>query len=560
MLAEDSLYDHADNYIIERGRNYFLAGKVRSLTLSDDSLFEATVQGTALYNVKVGFDTDEFTLLQWNCDCPYDGNLCKHVAAVVFQIVEDPEGFEDKTETKIGPVSYKESVEEVLKSIPIDNLKSFVLSVAAEDGQFAKKFILMFPEYLSTLPKNYFNDKILSIVNSYSSGPTFLDPKSTSSALKEIKKLYESVQKQSRKKGVQHLVIFSAAIISTLSELAYRFRDNNNESKALIISAELALRNAVRAAEKDDSLRQEMLQILIDIISENTHPERQSYSIIINLVTRLIKSDSEAKRLMSAVNNKLIPMKYKEEQFRILLSLIEKFNADPDVLRFLAEHWEYPALREERINSALTAKNYKLAALLAEEGIKATPKNNVQIIGTWYGLLLKTAIRLKDDDKILNLTAETISHAGLVYRTDFYAMVKKYIGSAKWIQFVELLINILQANPKNFNLIAEIYIREQWGQRLLGHLMLKPELDIIQSFDDYLSKEFREELAFLYAGAITAQLKEAKSRGQYRDIFIYFKKVKKFGGMQATIDLKEELYQKFHNRPILLEELNRLRL
>jgi len=561
MSAEDALFEYTDDRIIDRGRDYFLSGRVLSLRRSDVNMFEATVQGSDLYTVEVGFDTDEFTLFHWDCDCPYDGDLCKHVAAVVFKICEDPDAITSEVSPpQIASVSYKESVEEVLNNIPLNKLKSFVLSMAEEDRQFAKKFILLFPDYLSILPKNYFNDKIHDIINSYSGGYTHLDPKSTSSALKEIKKMFESVEKQSRKSGNKNLIVCSASVISTLTETAYRLRDNRNEAKSLLIAAEFALRDSVRNAAKDEQTRLELLNTMLDLISADTHPERESYGTMIGLIVRLINSESEVNQLINAVTNKIIPMKYKEEQLRILLTLIEKFKTPTDVVQFLAKHWEYPALREDRINSAFKAKNYKLAVLLAEEGINATAKSNSKLIATWYGLLLKTAIRQKEDDKILNLAVQTISHAGLVYKTDFYAMIKKYIDGHKWIQFVESLINALQTKPENFHYVADIYIRENWGQRLLGHLMLKPELCEIVKYDDFLAKEFREELSLLYAGAMTIQLQEAKNRGQYRDILSYFKKVKKFGGIQTAIDLREELYQRFNKRSILLQELNKLNL
>lgn len=561
MSAENALYEFADARIIDRGRDYFLSGKVISITRSDDFMFEAKVEGNSIYTVEVGFDTDEFTLFQWDCDCPYEGNLCKHVAAVVFQIAEDPEVIQPEITPPEAPtVHYTDSVEEILGNIPFEKLKTFVRSATAEDRNLAKKFFLLFPEYLSVLPKKYFADKIHEIINSYSGGHTFLQPKATSSALKDIRKMFDSVQKQSRKNGFANLITCATEIISTLTELSYRFGYADSEARPIMFSAEIALKEIAYKAAKDNVLRQQMLDMLIEQISENSHPERESYRNIVALIAKLVNSKSEINRLISIVNNNIVPMNLKEQQLKILLSLIEKFKDESEVLSFLAKHWEYPVLREEKINSALKAKDFKQAAFLAEEGIKATPANNNKLIATWYYFLLKTAITRKENEKILNLAVQTISRAGLVYKIDFYAMVKKYIGHANWNQFVETLISELQTSPANFDIIAQIYIRERWEQRLLGHLMLKPELKIISDYDDFLSTEFREELSLLYAGAITFKLQEAKSRGDYREILSYLKKVKKFGGKSSAIALKDELLQKFYQRAVLLEELKKVRV
>ena len=44
----------------------------------------ATVEGTDDYNVEISMDGNEIE--SWYCDCPYEGEICKHVVATLLAI------------------------------------------------------------------------------------------------------------------------------------------------------------------------------------------------------------------------------------------------------------------------------------------------------------------------------------------------------------------------------------------------------------------------------------------------------------------------------------------
>lgn len=70
-------------YILERGRTCFDEGRVSELERTEDG-YTATVEGTEEYEVEVLLDGD--SIEDMICDCPYaeDGNVCMHMAAVLF--------------------------------------------------------------------------------------------------------------------------------------------------------------------------------------------------------------------------------------------------------------------------------------------------------------------------------------------------------------------------------------------------------------------------------------------------------------------------------------------
>jgi uncharacterized Zn finger protein len=62
--------------ILERGQDYYIEGRVSNLLRNGDSI-TATVQGSHRYKVSINIQTDTY-----RCNCPYEGRMCKHIAAV----------------------------------------------------------------------------------------------------------------------------------------------------------------------------------------------------------------------------------------------------------------------------------------------------------------------------------------------------------------------------------------------------------------------------------------------------------------------------------------------
>ena len=74
-----------DPTILRRGYEYFIIGSVTDVDDLGDGEYEATVEGSDIYNVSLHIEGDEVT--EYDCDCPYDwGPVCKHVVAVLFHL------------------------------------------------------------------------------------------------------------------------------------------------------------------------------------------------------------------------------------------------------------------------------------------------------------------------------------------------------------------------------------------------------------------------------------------------------------------------------------------
>ena len=66
--------------ILKRGNNYYEERRVSNL-LKNGNTITASVQGTHHYKISINLETNTF-----RCNCPYEGRMCKHLAAVCYAI------------------------------------------------------------------------------------------------------------------------------------------------------------------------------------------------------------------------------------------------------------------------------------------------------------------------------------------------------------------------------------------------------------------------------------------------------------------------------------------
>jgi len=117
--------------VFERGENYRSEGRIGRLARFGDRI-TADVQGSCSYDVTVDFGPTPF---ETACTCPYGGpGICKHVVAVLLDIVESP------------PSDERPHVEELLEELSQDALRSFLLDELARDSELRDQFRARFDE------------------------------------------------------------------------------------------------------------------------------------------------------------------------------------------------------------------------------------------------------------------------------------------------------------------------------------------------------------------------------------------------------------------------------
>lgn len=74
----DDFENEISPVIFQRGEDYYEDGLVEELDETAPGIWCAVVAGTMDYETEVCVKEGE--IVSWDCDCPYDGYICKHAA------------------------------------------------------------------------------------------------------------------------------------------------------------------------------------------------------------------------------------------------------------------------------------------------------------------------------------------------------------------------------------------------------------------------------------------------------------------------------------------------
>ena len=119
--------------IVERGFQYFKGGYVARLEKVGENEFSALVSGSENYDVFVKLD--DKTIVEHECDCPYDwGDICKHEVAVFYAIRSG--NFTDTSD----------KLNSLLANLHESALRKFVSNLLKKDLQFRREFLREFDE------------------------------------------------------------------------------------------------------------------------------------------------------------------------------------------------------------------------------------------------------------------------------------------------------------------------------------------------------------------------------------------------------------------------------
>jgi len=135
--------------ILKRGQNYFENGNILQLNKGSNGTWYAEVEGN-YGNYQVEIETDnKSNITNYYCDCPYDGAICKHIAAVALVISE-----QDIISITSDEDSYAESWEQLIKDTKPKVLRNFMLDYGMKNQDFRHQVKLAFSKPASVQNSN----------------------------------------------------------------------------------------------------------------------------------------------------------------------------------------------------------------------------------------------------------------------------------------------------------------------------------------------------------------------------------------------------------------------
>lgn len=544
---------YIDDEILDRGLDYFETDSVTELEEISVGKYEALVEGSKDYTVRLTLKDD--IIENFDCDCPYNkGPVCKHEVAVFYYLKNISDGGQIINSTKIIDVSIQ--VNDLLEKVSHEELMQFVRVSVEDDPQFRNKFLSTFAKHNSNESKELYLIQVKSILESISGRNRFIDWESTNRVAYQIDNLLETARKQIDARNFISAFYICTAVMEQLT-VALEYSDDSSGDIGGSINWAFDILFDITKKNLSEETRKIIFEYCYTSFKNKIYSGWDWHIGILELASLLIKTDEEAESILKQIDN------YKKSDFEIenlqniKYDILLKINREDEAEKFLEQNIKNSQLRRRAIQNEYEKKNFEKAAILAKDGVSVDMKSKPGLALEWYDWLLKIALAQKDNVRIIEY-ARLLLIENFTREQDYYQILKKFVEPEKWVEFIEAVVSDISKQKRfpDINLIASIYIKEKWWERLFDLVKRSKSLYTIEQYEKHLSKNYAHEIADLYSDAIKEYMENNVGRKHYQHVCNYIRKIKKLSTKEKSTQIITYLKTKYPTRRALIEELS----
>jgi uncharacterized Zn finger protein len=566
MLIPINQFEHYINEtILKRGLQYFKKGHVHEPDEIRPGEYEAIVEGSEDYTVQLTLKKGVIT--EYVCDCPYDmGPVCKHVAALIFYLQQDELDLNKKTRRKrtgqtSKPAKRKtiaQQVDELLEKATHEELKQFVLEKATANAPLRNLFMSSFAHHNSDESKELYAKQVKSILKTASNRYGFIDWSASKLVSNAIDNLLESARKQFENQNYKSAVFISTAIMEQMTK-ALQYSDDSNGDIGRSIYDAYEMLYSIAEEQISEEIRKLIIEYCFTSFDKQIYSGWDWHIGVLRLAALLLKTEDETERIFKQID-KVQRSDYEREEAQIIkYDILLKTKGVNVAEKYLEQNITNSKLRRKAIQKALKKKNYEKANSLAKDGVNCDLKDKPGLSKEWYDWLLKIAQAQNDSEKIIEY-ARLLFIDNFGNQQDYYQILKQQVKPEKWVAFIEAVIQDITTKKRwlDTDLIASIFIKEQWWDRLFELVKKSSDFNIIKQYEKYLSKDYSNEIVELYASHILKYMKNNMGRAHYQNACRYIRKIIKLGARDRANEIISYLRNEYPKRRALMEELDKV--
>lgn len=549
--------------ILERGKTYFDNSLVSGLEESEPGLWIAEVTGNEIYMVSAKLTKDEIS--GWDCDCPFEGEICKHVTALLYAIKET-KSEKQKPETKKTSKKKKVSdVESILSKVTREELSSFLTSQFSRFRGLKNVFISHFADLLEEEGESKYRTIVKNIIKGGRDRSGFIDYRSAKSITITLSGLIDKIETLIEKNNIVEGLIICKILIEEVADLSQDMDDSGGEIGCLLDpSFDLFVQISEKAPPQ---LKDELFNYCLQEFPKSKYHNIGYEDRFLLLLRGLITLDEQRKQFLKLIDDQIEIEKTKEYGRYRVSSLIkykinfyEENNLQNEAWKLIEENKQYSDFRKMMVDRKINNKKYDEAIALCNEGIKiANSENYSGSVRVWEEKLLNIYELLSNVNEIRERAEKLFFSSN--FNMDFYKKLKATYGKEEWVEFYLLLIEkiknkVVAGGSPNANALAEIFIEENLPTRLLKLLQINSKrIRLVDQYAKHLSKEFPVEILLIYEEAIKSYA-ENTGRNIYHEVVHYLNELKKIEGGEAKIKLIVNYFRvHYKNRSAMMEIL-----
>ena len=575
MLSLNNFESEISEKILLRGRQYYENGLVTDLGKSRKYFWEAEVEGSVGYIVQIGLKKDGM-IKECSCNCPYEGEVCKHVVAVLFAIKNAANASGAKTSSKL-------SFDTLLESISASEYREFTKQYAATNKTFKTEFEIFFAtkDKRIDLSDNY-EKLIRKSIQKYSDGG-FVDYRASYGLSNELDKILDQAHSFISKNNYVDAFIVAKVVLKLTME-AITHADDSAGNIGSIIAGAVEIISTIAVAEKAAiEFKEEVYAFLRNELQDRTYFDYGDFGcdlfgILSELAVKLGKpndfiSFTDQLTALSTGQYDDYRREFFQKQKIVFYDAIGDTEASE---RLINENINIVEVRASLVNKALMKKDFEVAKKLVIEGMKVAHNNkHPGTVVHWEKALLQIAVTEKDMPNI-RYYAKKLAFEGW-FNSGFYNQWKETYSNQEWPSIIESQIKEILADTKRNNerrkgnlyysptpllpeTVARIFIEEKYWDRLLELIKKEQRFDIVWQYHSWLAGVYPAEMIQIYSQLLPIVAEQANSRSAYANIVDKMcQMIKDIPSEKNSIKtLANDLRTQYVRRPAMVDELNRV--
>lgn len=501
-----------DKKTLERGRAYYVEGRVdivRSVVSSSESEYTAVVTGTHRYTVQVCLSQDH---LRAKCTCPHaqEWSICKHMAAVLFQIEAD--------ETN----SEKDSWQDILETLPTPVLKQLLIQEALDNRKLREK-ICSYKGIDENDPMAMHRLYIENLRLQYTYFADYMR------ALSDYVKT--QIKKESRAVAVELIVLLYKEVF-----LQEHYVDRSTVGDCVRFCLEALKQILQEASPEENVMVYEHILPLLDI------PRRTNNELgLEDIVPQLPWTADVLTRYLTWLDEHM-----NEERLSTRLRFMNRLEQPPEMVSAYLKSRNEPYAEEALLEWYEENEPATAISLLLEARDKTTfnPKKH-DISRRLLALYQKIGDKDGERDVLLFMTLE-------LHTTLYLPQLKEMLEPEIWRDvFIQIVKNEV-IEGERYRLLAD----EKMYELLLMEITDTENLELFLRYEVALSKQYPEQTYDILIRLLKQRMSIANNREEYAWVIKKLKRVKKYpNGKERLQELVNGFYVQYSNRRAMKEEL-----
>lgn len=556
--------------ILQRGKKYHKDGAVLSIE-EDEGNWIAEVEGSDYYEVTVSILSGE-EIGDYYCDCPYDGDVCKHVAAVLFTIRE-----ETKTPVNIPQNQKKQNrFEDLLSKISADEYRTFVKHFAGKNKDFKIAFEVFFADKDDRVNVGEKYTELIQKLFKKHAPHGFIEYRSATGFARETDKFIGDANSFIKKGNYKDAFSIASVLLKEVLWISLLADDSSGEIGGIIFDVVELIDDIV--ADEDAAV--DIKEAVFKFIMTELHDERYfdgdiGYNLFGTFET-LAGNLGKSTELLGFIDIELRkPGDGYTRNFFLekKIAFLENAGRAEEVVELINENLHIKTIRQGQVDKAISARNFETAKMLIAGGIQIAEKENLRgTLRDWEEQLLRIA-EIENDILTIRKFCKQFAF-GNMFNKQYYNQWKNTFSVDEWGDIIEKEIEkkIREAinyqkknkwrslNSELLSNLAPFYIEENYPDRLFALVKNETGLDRILQYHKYLCPHYPTELIGIYLPALETYADNTSDRSGYAMLVNKIEMILTDipAGRDQIIALVKQLRIKYARRPAMIDELNKL--